>query len=287
MLVHHNSEPSNPTRVVILGAGGFVSGATQAKLEEAGITVLALSRNDLDLTKAESSAELSSLLKPEDTLLFVSAKAPVKNEEMLIDNLLMAKTVCEAVKKSPVKHLIYISSDAVYADSEQKLTEESCAKPGSLHGIMHLAREVMLANAFSGPMCILRPTLIFGTNDPHNGYGPNRFIRLAKANTNIQLFGNGEEQRDHVWVEDVAQIIFLCITMQSTGILNCATGEVVSFYKIAEKALAVTSSSSDIIPSPRVGMMPHNGYRPFDAANTYRAFPGFQYHTLLNMLEIL
>ena len=287
MLIHHNSEPGNPQRVVILGAGGFVSGAAQAKLEASGIPVLALSRKNLDLTKPESSAKLSSLLQPEDTLLFVSAKAPVKNEEMLIDNLLMAKTVCEAVKKSPIKHLVYISSDAVYADSEQKLTEESCAQPGSLHGIMHLAREVMLANAFNGPLCILRPTLIFGTNDHHNGYGPNRFIRLAKANTDIQLFGNGEEQRDHVWVEDVAQIIFLCITMQSTGILNCATGEVSSFYKIAEKALAVTNSSSDIIPSPRFGVMPHKGYRPFDPANTYQAFPGFKYHTLLNMLERL
>ena len=26
----------------------------------------------------------------------------------------------------------------------------------------------------------LRPTLVYGENDPHNGYGPNMFLRLAK-----------------------------------------------------------------------------------------------------------
>ena len=28
-------------------------------------------------------------------------------------------------------------------------------------------------------LCIVRPTLVYGANDPHNGYGPNKFIRLA------------------------------------------------------------------------------------------------------------
>jgi hypothetical protein len=32
--------------------------------------------------------------------------------------------------------------------------------------------------------------------------------------------------------------------------------------------------------SPRIGPMPHNGYRPFDPAATYLAFPGFHYTSL-------
>jgi nucleoside-diphosphate-sugar epimerase len=41
--------------------------------------------------------------------------------------------------------------------------------------------------------------------DPHNGYGPNRFRRLAAAGQEIVLFGGGEERRDHVLVDDVAR----------------------------------------------------------------------------------
>ncbi len=287
MLIHQNKQAINPHRVVILGAGGFVSGATQRKLTSSGILVLALSRKDLDLTQADSVEKLSTLLLPDDSLLFVSAKAPVKDEGMLIENLLMGKTVCQAIKKSPVAHLVYISSDAVYADSEAPLTEKSCAQPGSLHGVMHLAREVMLANAFAGPLCFLRPTLIYGREDPHNGYGPNRFIRLAKAGENIQLFGKGEERRDHVWVEDVADIAVSCLKMRSTGVLNCATGEVASFFAIAEKAASLAKTPIEILTSNRVGAMPHNGYRPFDIANTYLAFPDFKYISLLTGLEKL
>ena len=41
----------------------------------------------------------------------------------------------------------------------------------------------MLANAWHGSLCFLRPTLIYGSKDPHNGYGPNRFMRQAKKDS--------------------------------------------------------------------------------------------------------
>ena len=88
---------------------------------------------------------------------------------MLIENLLMGFTVCGALRETPVKHLVYVSSDAVYAASNLPLTEQSWAQPVSLHGVMHLARKVMLANCFTGPTCFLRPTLIYGAGDPQNG----------------------------------------------------------------------------------------------------------------------
>ncbi len=285
MLSHINSQPIKPTRVVILGAGGFVSGAVERKLLILGIPVLALARKDLDLTNELAASKLVSSLKPDDTLLFVSAKAPVKSEAMLIENLIMAKSVCEAIAKLPPKHLIYISSDAVYSDSDKPLTEDSATRPDSLHGIMHVAREVMLANCFKGSLCIVRPTLIHGNGDPHNGYGPNRFKRLLENGEDISLFGNGEERRDHVWIEDVAEIITLCTLNQSAGILNIATGEVVSFREIAERLVMISGNKNKIISNPRVGKMPHNGYRAFDASATRIAFPAFEYHSLFKVFE--
>ena len=54
-------------------------------------------------------------------------------------------------------------------------------------------------------LCIVRPTLVYGEGDPHNGYGPNRFIKLIKKKP-IELFGRGEELRDHVWINDVSRL---------------------------------------------------------------------------------
>ena len=285
MLTHLLKTPTYPNRVVILGSAGFVGSACCQRLKSQGITVLSVPRTELDLTQPDAGETLAGLLNPEDTLLFVSAKAPVKNEAMLIENLQMGKAVCDALQKRPVKHVVYISSDAVYADSDSPLSEQSCAQPGSLHGVMHLAREVMLTNAWNGPLCFLRPTLIYGADDPHNGYGPNRFMRQAKKAEDIPLFGEGEELRDHVWIQDVADLTCRVLRHQSTGILNIATGAVVSFRDIAEQITELVSKDSKIKGSVRSGAIPHNGYRPFDPTATNVAFLDFSYTALFEGIK--
>ena len=72
----------------------------------------------------------------------------------------MGAAVCQALRASPVQHVIYISSDAVYADSDQPLTERSCAQPASLHGTMHLTREVMLYNSVADTLWKPRPLTV-------------------------------------------------------------------------------------------------------------------------------
>ncbi|MEG3618326.1 NAD-dependent epimerase/dehydratase family protein [Magnetovibrio sp. PR-2] len=277
MLEHLNAHPQNPERVVILGAKGFVGSATADVLAKDGVEVLALGRQELDLLGGEAARDLANVLKPSDSVVVISAQAPVKNNAMLESNIAMMSNVCAAFDQVEPAHMVYVSSDAVYADSMEPLDERSCAEPGSLHGIMHIARETMLANAYSGPLGILRPTLIYGESDPHNGYGPNRFRRLAAEGEDIVLFGEGEEQRDHVLIDDVADLIVRMLKSKSHGKLNAATGTVISFRHIALAVVAQFSDPVDIKGSPRVGEMPHNGYRAFNPAATKAAFPDFSY----------
>jgi UDP-glucose 4-epimerase len=276
MLTHTLSRPKNPSRVVVLGSAGFVGSATCRRLRSGGVATIGLGRAEVDLTAPGAAEALRGQLRPGDALVFVSAKAPCKNAAMLVENTQMGATVCAAVRGASLSHLVYVSSDAVYKDSTGPLTEASCAEPGSIHGVMHLAREVALRAEYSGPMAILRPTLIYGHDDPHNGYGPNRFRRLAAANQGIVLFGEGEERRDHVQVEDVAELVCRVLRHRSTGILNAVSGEVASFRELAELTAAQYSPRVPITGSPRAGPMPHDGYRPFDPAAISLAFPGIR-----------
>jgi UDP-glucose 4-epimerase len=281
VLHHLNQTPKNPARAVVLGAAGFIGGALARKFAASGAPVQNLGRKELDLLAADAGIRLADLLRADDTLLIVAARAPCKTPAMLLENIQMMAAVCDALASRPVAHAIYISSDAVYADGPLPLTESSPAAPGSLHGAMHLAREQMLlAAAGSTPVAILRPTLVYGAADPHNGYGPNRFRRFANKGEKIVLFGEGEERRDHVDVDDIAEIARLVAQYHSTGILNVATGTVASFRELAEKAVALSPRKVAIEASPRNGPMPHNGYRPFDPAATFSAFPGFSYTSL-------
>ncbi|MBM3778843.1 MAG: NAD(P)-dependent oxidoreductase [Acidimicrobiia bacterium] len=276
-LTHLHPSPFPPPRVVVIGAGGFIGGAVARRLEAEAVPTLRLGRPGLDLLTESASAQLAATLRPDDAVVFASAKAPCKDLAMLRENLIMAEAVCGALAARPVSHVVYISSDAVYKDSPGPLTEASCAEPGSLHGVMHLAREVALRAAHAGPLALVRPTLVYGLDDPHNGYGPNRFRRMAAAGTPIVLFGEGEERRDHVDVEDVAELVCRIVLLRSDGVANAVSGEVASFRDLAEFAAAEFPPGVPVTGSPRRGPMPHNGYRPFDNSAVLAAFPGFRF----------
>lgn len=285
MLKHLNRDMADPARVVILGARGFVGGATERLLQARGVLVLSLGRAEVDLLSADAHERLSRELRPDDSVVAISARAPVKDPAMLVENIRMMEAVCKALAAVPVRHVVYISSDAVYRDSKAPLTEQSCAEPGSLHGAMHLAREVMLKAIVSAPLAILRPSLLYGVDDPHNGYGPNRFRRLAAAGQEIVLFGEGEERRDHVLIDDVAELVRRVLAHRSRGTLNVATGEVMSFREIAERIAAMAAVPVPVRGSLRSGPMPHDGFRPFDAAGCRAAFPDFHYVGLADGLK--
>jgi UDP-glucose 4-epimerase len=280
MLEHLHPAPRRPSRVVVLGALGFVGGTCARRLAARDIPVLPLDKDDVDLSAADAGEELQKRLRPYDTVLVVSARAPCKDTGMMVDNIRIMHAVCSALERAPAAHVVYFSSDAVYSDAPLPLTEESPTVPVSMHGAMHLARELMLKATVKAPLGVLRSTLIYGAGDPHNGYGPNRFRRLAAAREDIVLFGEGEERRDHVLIDDVAEVVCRVIERRSRGTLNIATGEVVSFRDLAEQIAASVAPAVAVRGTPRQGAMPHGGYRPFDVAACRKAFPDFRFTPL-------
>lgn len=279
MLDHRLAKPALPPCTVVLGAG-FLGGAAADAIEAAGGRVERIGRAQVDLLADGAFEFLAEQLRPDDVLVVASAEAPCKDGGMLARNIAMMNTVVAALKRQPVAHVIYVSSDAVYRDKAEPLTETDCAEPGSLQGVMHLARERMLLDESGLPVGILRPTLVYGAKDPHNGYGPNRFRRLALDGKDITLVGDGEERRDHILVEDVGELIRRMVMHRSAGVLNAATGEVHSFREVAEMIAARVRMRIMIKGTERVGGMPHNGYRSFNPSATFYAFPDFRYTPL-------
>jgi nucleoside-diphosphate-sugar epimerase len=269
-----------PARVVVIGAVGFVGGAVATRLRAAGIEVLELGRAEVDLLRPGAAEGLAGRLRCGDTVVAAAARAPCRDLDMLIDNLRMVRAMLSAFSRVALAHVVNISSDAVYADGPVPLDETSPTAPETLHGAMHLAREIAFRTSVSAPLAIVRPSLLYGAADPHNGYGPNRFRRLAAEGRDIVLFGEGEERRDHVLVEDLADLVYRVVVHRSAGVLNVASGEVHSFREIAERVVALAPRQVAIRTSPRQGPMPHNGYRPFDIALCKRAFPDFAYTPL-------
>ncbi|KAB2919034.1 MAG: NAD-dependent epimerase/dehydratase family protein [Hyphomicrobiaceae bacterium] len=279
-LMHQNTRPTKPKRAVVVGAGGMVGGSIVQELAKSGIPTLALTRKEVDLLGSSGSDQLKSALSVDDAIVFVSAVAPAKNAAQLMANLRMAEAALAAFAAASPAHLLYISSDAIYADDANPVTERSPVAPSTTHGMMHAARELMFRSEYRGPFAALRPTLIYGARDPHSGYGPNRFRRQAAKGEPITIFGEGEEKRDHVAVEDVARLAVRILLHRSTGALNAATGVATSFHDIAHIVAHQFEPPAQVISVPRPGPRPHLLHRFFDITECFRAFPDFHFEPL-------
>ena len=158
---------------------------------------------------------------------------------------------------------------------KKKINEKSFKNPDSLHGLMHLYRENILSKYFK-KLTIIRPTLIFGDKDPHNGYGPNSFIRLAQSNMDINLFGKGEEIRDHVYVKNVVDCIMGAINKNIFTDINCVTSKELSFKKIVE-LIKFEYPKINFHFNVRKSKMPHDGFRVFDNRKLKKNFPNLKF----------
>ena len=279
MLTHHNPVPEDPARVVVLGAGGFIGSALMAALAGAGIAALPVTRAQVDLASEDAADRLAAMLRSTDAVVVAAAITPDKGRGVgpFLKNIHVGANVCAALERVPVPHVVYFSSDGVYPLNGSAVTEQSCAQPPDLYGMMHLARELMVKATVRAPVAVLRPTLVYGHADTHNSYGPNRLRRMAHQETRITLFGEGEEMRDHILVHDVAALTLHLLRHRSSGTLNVATGRSISYAELAKKIAALFDAPVDIVSTPRQNPVTH---RFFDVAALRQAFPAFAFTPL-------
>ena len=94
MFNHLFETPTPPKRVVILGAKGFVGSMTAAYLLKNNIDIVTLGREEIDLCDETAAEQLIKILRPDDVLLVISAKAPYTNDETHLRRT--NKTACTA-----------------------------------------------------------------------------------------------------------------------------------------------------------------------------------------------
>jgi UDP-glucose 4-epimerase len=279
MLSHAYSHPRKPDRVIVLGSRGFLGRNLHRACAALGVAATGLASSDIDLSDASAGARLATLLRPKDVLVFLAALTPDKGRDSatLMRNLAIARAVCEATRAVGIAHVVYASSDAVYSFDNTLISEDTPAVSMDLYGAMHRTRELMLAAEAKAPLAVLRLTAVYGAGDTHNSYGPNRFLRQAAKDGRIPLFGNGEETRDHLYVDDAVNIILKIVSHGSTGLLNIATGTSATFRAVAEMVAACAGRAVEIAPSARQNPVTH---RHFDITNLLRAFPRIRLKSL-------
>jgi UDP-glucose 4-epimerase len=273
---------SKAKRAVVFGASGFVGTKLIPYLNEKGIPNLPFSSSELNLIDEASINKLNEVIKDGDYLIFLSCLTPRKGRDSntFMKNVAMANNVANFLDGTDKKisGLQYISSDAVF-DNLPRITEETQPESLDLYSAMHISREVIMQDVCKRnkiPYTILRPSPIYGANSPHNSYGPVRFITQAKENQEIKLFGGGEENRDHIFVEDFVEIIYRTMNDEIVGTFNIAFGESISFFDVAN-LVAEKVGGVKVIVTERQNELTH---KHFDNSKILKTFSGFQFTSL-------
>ncbi len=258
---------------------GFIGKVIRTQIEAQGIPVIAPASAELNLVEASAADKLSALIKPTDAVVMLAVLAPDRGRDIatLMKNLAMMQSVSTALGKTGCAHFVYFSSDAVYNAEVSRVTEDTPASPQDLYGAMHYTREIMARSLVKVPVLVLRPTIVYGLDDTHNSYGPNRFRRAAQKDGRITLFGGGEEIRDHIHVDDVAALTMRCLLHRSIGTLNVATGVSKSFHEVAELVARQFKNNVEIIKTPRANPIT---YRHYDVTNLIKVFSDFRFVAL-------
>jgi UDP-glucose 4-epimerase len=268
---------SGPT--IVLGNRGFIGRALYEHLAATGADARGYSSVQLDLRRRESAAALGDALTPETTLIVCSGIAPPVGNTLdgLADNLAIATNLARALEASPPRKCVYFSSDAVYPMGDAPVTEDAALDVSNHYAIGKYTTERVLqatAAAKGFALLLLRPTGVFGPGDTHGSYGPNRFVRQIVQEGSIRLFGEGEETRDHIYIDDLVRITAALAASDATGVVNLATGSSRSFGSIVDDLRRIVPDGFAVVNAPRGGGITH---RAFDVARLRAALPGVEF----------
>jgi UDP-glucose 4-epimerase len=137
-------------------------------------------------------------------------------------------TLLEACRHhNPAAKVVYASTRQIYGKPETlPVTERHLVRPTDVNGINKAAGEyyhLVYNNVFGVRGCALRLTNIYGPRQllRHNRQGfIGWFIRLALEDREIQVFGDGSQIRDFVYVDDASEAFLLA------GATDAVNGEV-------------------------------------------------------------
>ncbi len=245
---------------IVTGGAGFIGSNMVKKLNEKGI-------NDIIIIDSYDDYKMKNLLglkfidfvdyqdgkqaihdylmkieKPQ-AFFHIGANADVLEynpKKMMSDNFEFSKMYCEFANSRNIP-FIYASSSAVYGNGRNQGVENGEEAPHNTYAWSKwLFDQYVIANKdrFVNKVAGFRFFNVFGWGEFHKGKNANivyRFYRFIKENNCIDLF-NREIIRDHIWVEDVAEVMFQAVKHKEiiTGIYNLGGNHPISHRQVAE-----------------------------------------------------
>lgn len=188
----------------------------------------------LDLNSGEDEKRLIQLIK--DHFHKTDHYNPIFIHTANLHDLEKEKLFLKNIQENfPNKYFVYLSSAAVYGDSnKQHLSEDEETNPISEYGKYKLEIEKEVERLFPNHL-ILRIANPFG-NEPDSRGVIKIFQEKIKSKLEVQINSEKENQiiRDFIHIKDLSQSIFTLMKVRARGICNIGSGTATSLDELAK-----------------------------------------------------
>ncbi|WP_051115937.1 NAD-dependent epimerase/dehydratase family protein [Streptomyces sp. PsTaAH-124] len=265
--------PGPTGKVVVTGAAGFIGAHLVEDLRRGGAHVVGIDRKaswtgrEIPPTAAAGAlsavhadlafADLSSCLENASVVFHLAALPGVRPSwtqfpEYLHCNVLATQRLMDACVRAGVPRVVMASSSSVYGGAEGRMSEDDLPRPLSPYGVTKLAAE-RLALAFAAR----RDTaLSVGALRFFTVYGPgqrpdmfiSRVIGAALEGRPVEVYGDGTQVRDFVYVLDIVRALTLAAASpdRCSTVLNVGTGSASSVNEILALTGELTGARLDV-----------------------------------------
>ena len=234
--------------------------ASDVRAAPTGIELVQADVRDADAAQAASHGI--------DTIVHLAANTGVQPSiaDPMLDattNVLGTLHYLEAARHHGVERFVFASSGGtVIGDVEPPIHEEMVPHPKAPYGASKSAGEGYLS-AYHGTFGIqatgLRFANVYGPGSTHKNSVVAKFIRRALAGKPLEIYGDGAQTRDFVYIDDLVDAITRAATRPGVGgeIFQVATSRETSVTEIADALVPilktfgvedVTVSNADPLP---------------------------------------
>ncbi len=222
-------------RVMITGGLGFIGSNLAHRLVDLGADVLLVdslipdyggnlfniagieSRVNVNIADVRQATTMNYLVQGRDVIFNLAGQ--VSHIDSMRDphtdlaiNCQSQLTMLEACRQhNPTAKVVYAGTRQIYGKPDRLPVDEThLVRPTDINGINKAAGEqyhIVYNNVFGVAACSLRLTNIYGPRQliRHNRQGfIGWFMRLALEGRDIQIYGDGSQLRDFVYVDDAA-----------------------------------------------------------------------------------
>ncbi|HLI44885.1 MAG TPA: NAD-dependent epimerase/dehydratase family protein [Acidimicrobiales bacterium] len=244
-------------RVLVTGGAGFIGRQVVARLLERGdeVTVVDLKPQadegvrHVQADLREPATVLECLDDGADAVVHLAALTRVLDsvkdpDGVFRTNVLGTHLILERCRTLGVPGFVFASTNAVVGDvGSSVITEEMVLRPLTPYGATKAAGEHLLAayGACYGLHAVaLRFTNVYGRGMQVKDSVIARLMRAALTEGGIQIYGDGSQVRDYVYVTDVVEAIELALELDRSDTFVIGSGESVSMLELHRIACEVT-----------------------------------------------